>query len=81
MLVNKHYLIENSTGNFVWFLTLQVNVSVYKIEITCFPMPIATYIVPTAYTSPSGATWVVQNNTITPYIFIPNTNIQSTLGF
>ena len=81
MLVNKHYLVEVATGNFVWFLTLQVNVSVYKIEITCFPMPIATYVVPTAYTLPSGSTWVVQNNTITPYVFIPNTFIQSTLGF
>ena len=81
MLINKHYLVEVSTGNFVWFITLQVNVSVYKIEITCFPMPIATYVVPTAYTLPSGSTWVVQNNTITPYVFIPNTFIQSTLGF
>ena len=81
MLVNKHYLVEVATGNFVWFLTLQVNVSVYKIEITCFPMPIATYAVGTMYTLPSGATWVVQTNTITPYVFIPNTFIQSTLGF
>ena len=44
-------------------------------------MPIATYVVPTTYKYPTGATWVVQNNTITPYIFIPATNIQSTLGF
>jgi len=81
MLVNKHYLIEVATGNFVWFITLQVNVSVYKIEITCYPMPIATYVVPTTYKYPTGATWVVQNNTITPYILIPATNIQTTLGF
>jgi len=80
MLVNKHYLVEVATGNFVWFLTLQVNVSVYKIEITCFPMTNSVYDT-AAYTLPSGATWAIQDATITPYIFIPATNIQSTLGF
>jgi hypothetical protein len=80
MLQNKHYLVEVATGNFVWFLTLQVNVSVYKIEITCYPMANATYKT-SAYSLPVGATWAIQDATITPYIFIPATNIQSTLGF
>jgi hypothetical protein len=80
MLVNKHYLIEVATGNFVWFLTLHINVSVYKIEITCYPMTNATYKT-SAYSLPVGATWAIQDATISPYIFIPATNIQSTLGF
>ena len=85
MLTNKHYLIENATGNFVWFLTFQVNVSVYKIEISCFPMTLATYVTTGTsppYSRPSGATWLMPTvNTITPYIFIPATNIRTTLGF
>lgn len=55
-LNNGHYLIQNSTGNFVWFLTLAVNASTYKIDVvtyrmnqTLFPIGVATnqYAYPT----------------------------------
>jgi hypothetical protein len=87
MLNKGHYLIEDATGNFVWFITIQINVSIYAIQIQCYPMNAATY--PTAtgatkkYTIPSGsgAAWVPQTANITPYITIPETNIRTTLGF
>jgi hypothetical protein len=38
MLNNGHYLIENTTGNFVWFLTMAVNTSTYKIDVVSYRM-------------------------------------------
>ena len=87
MLNKGHYLIEDSTGNFVWFITIQINVSIYAIQIQCYPMNQATY--PTIvgatkkYSIPTGtaAAWVPQTANITPYITIPATDIRTTLGF
>ena len=35
MIQNKHYLID-TTGNFVYFLTLTTNSNAYAIELNCF---------------------------------------------
>jgi hypothetical protein len=86
MLNRGHYLIEDSTGNFVWFITIQINVSIYAIQIQAYPMNQATY--PTIagatkkYTVPTGtaAAWIPQTANITPYITIPSTDIRTTLG-
>ena len=85
MLNNKHYLIEDSTGNFVWFITIQVNVSIYAIQIQCYPMSLTLY--PTAtgagklYTIPTGATWVNSTAAITPYLEILANSFRTTIGF
>jgi len=85
MLNNKHYLIEDSTGNFVWFITMQVNVSIYAIQIQTYPMSLTLY--PTAtgagklYTIPTGATWVNSTAAITPYLEILANSFRTTIGF
>ena len=86
MLNRGHYLVEDATGNFVWFLTIQINVSIYAIQIQAYPMNSTTYVTSGAskkYTVPTGTapTWVSQTANITPYITIPSTNIRTTLGF
>ena len=84
MLNNKHYLIENSTGNFVWFITIQVNVTIYAIQIQTYPMNATNYVITGGsppYKVPTGATWVPQVLNITPYIIIGSTNLRTTLGF
>ena len=85
MLNKGHYLIEDSTGNFVWFITIQVNVSIYAIQIQAYPMNATTYVTSggsKAYTIPTGTSpaWVPQTANITPYITIPSTNLRTTLG-
>ena len=86
MLNRGHYLIEDSTGNFVWFITIQINVSIYAIQIQAYPMNAATYPTTGAskkYSIPTGTApaWVPQTANITPYITIPSTDIRTTLGF
>jgi len=88
MLNNGHYLIENSTGNFVWFITIQINVTIYAIQIQAYPMISSNYPIGTAAgtykypVTPTPANWVVPvANAITPYIEIPASDIRTTLGF
>ena len=78
MLNNGHYLIENSTGNFVWFLTMAVNASTYKIDVVTFRMnttlfPIGTasnqYLYPGSPPSTSPPTSPAWSNPVAPGTF------------
>ena len=78
-LINKHYLIENSNSNFVWFNTIGVNASTYTIEINCYNMNSTLYTIgvgTTEYTLPVGATWVVPTANIVPMIRILSNNFR-----
>jgi hypothetical protein len=86
MLNRDHYLVEDAKGNFVWFITIQINVSIYAIQIQAYPMNSTTYVTSGAskkYTVPTGTApaWVPQTANITPYIEIGATNLRTTLGF
>ena len=81
LLNNKHYLVEVSTGKFVWFLTLAVNTSTYKIDVVAYPMNQVLYP-PASYTLPSGATWtnpaVVGTN---PQLIVSANAFRDIIGF
>lgn len=84
MLNNRHYLTEVSTGNAVWFLTMSVNTSTYKIDLLSFPLVDTVYVVPGSYTNPStglpGA-WTVPAVSANPQFVIPATNFDDVIGF
>jgi len=94
MLNNGHYLIENSTGNFVWFLTMAVNASTYKIDVVSYRMnaslfPIGTasnqYLYPgnpPSVTPPTSPAWSVPvaPGTFPQLVILPN-NFRSVIGF
>ena len=88
MLNNGHYLIENATGNFLWFITLQINVTIYAIQIQTYPMNTTTYPLGTTgatYKLPtftgSMTAWVIPTANITPYVEIQANALRTTLGF
>ena len=82
MLNNGHYLTEVSTNNAVWFLTMSVNTSTYKIDLLSYPMDSATYVVPTNYTVPtSSPVWSVPATSANPQFIIPNTLFDNVIGF
>lgn len=81
MLNNKHYLTEVSTGDAVWFLTMSVNASTYKIDLLAYPMDTTNYVAPTNYTVPAGATWTIPAVSTNPQFIIPANNFQFILGF
>ena len=78
MIANKHYY--TSAGQNIYLLEIVVNQSAYAYQINCFATSVAIALANT-WAIPAGATWVNPTLSIVPMINIPNTNIQSLLGF
>lgn len=74
---NKHYL-QDSAGNYIWFITMTVNTSNYKIDFLFYPMSTALY--PTL-TAPVGATWSIPTVATIPQILISASNFKLIIGF
>jgi hypothetical protein len=84
MIQNLHYLVDNDTQNFVYFLSLGTNASTYKIELTTFLMNATLFVIGTGageYTFPAGATWQVPNNNIVPMFQLLPNNFRNVIGF
>jgi hypothetical protein len=80
MLVNKHYLVESSTGKFVWFLTLAVNTSTYKVDVVSYPMNSTDYP-PASYTNPAPGSWTVPALNINPQLVLAANGFRDIIGF
>lgn len=84
MLQNKHYLINNDTGEFVWFITFSPNPQRYAIEVNCFPMSATLFPIGVGagqYTLPAGATWVVPTANIVAELQVLANNFRQIIGF
>lgn len=84
MLQNGHYLIDNNTGEFVWFLTFRANPQRYSIELNCFPMSSTLYVIGAGaneYSLPAGATWLVPTAIIIPELQVLANNFRQIIGF
>jgi hypothetical protein len=83
MLNNGHYLEEKSTSNAVWFLTLSVNTSTYKIDLLSFPM-VDTFYTPALYDTPTPPfpipAWSVPAVSANPQFIIPATLFTNIVG-
>lgn len=93
-LNNGHYLYQNSTGNFVWFLTMAVNVSTYKIDLvsyrmdaTLFPIGTGTSQYRYQYPGSPGPTvtppgsWANPGTQAYPQFLIPVNAFRNIIGF
>lgn len=56
MVANGHYL-ENSNGDYIYYLEIKVNATTYKIEMISYNVPTQTEASNSNYTRPSSATW------------------------
>lgn len=74
MVLNNHYLID-ANGNYVYYLQIQENASLYSIQLNSLVLPAALGTL----TYPSGHTWTTSAKT--PQFIIPATNIRNNLGF
>ena len=77
MISNAYYLKNTSTGEQVVYCEFRLNASTYSIEFISYPLPTA---LPTGYTAGS-ALGTLPNTTRAPQLTIPDTNIQTLLGF
>jgi hypothetical protein len=89
-LFNGHYLVNNDSGQYVYFITMGSNVTAYSFEINCFPMNVfdypigtgaGTYTIGTKQPSSTSPVWVMPVNNIVPIFYVPATNFQKLIGF
>ncbi len=72
----------NSSGNYVYFVELVVNSTVYGSELRCYPLPDTTEAGTLSYTKPSGASWSFHASLDqTPQVVIPTAAFGSLFGF
>jgi hypothetical protein len=80
MLTNKHYLTQISTGKLVWFLTLAVNTSTYKVDIVSYPMNSTDYA-PANYSQPLTPGWTVPVTNTNPQLIVSANAFRDIIGF
>lgn len=74
---NNLYLINNTTGDFRYFLTIQENSAQYAIEFLSFPVPVS---IPAGFSTPVG--WGGFPTSATrPQLIINNTGFGQIIGF
>jgi hypothetical protein len=78
MVQNNHYLINTTTGDFVYYLQLQVNATYYAVQLNSYPVPSA---LPTGYALPAGATWVLPAVASTPQFTVLANGFRDIIGF
>jgi len=77
MIQNSLYLIDSSTGNYIFYIKLYTSVSYYANQILSFAVPSS---LPVGYTAPVG--WAgFPAVASTPLFVIMSNNLQSLLGF
>ena len=77
MILNSLYLIDSSTGNYIFYVQLFTSSTYYSNQILCFAVPTS---LPSGYTSPVG--WPgFPAVARTPLMTILNNNLTKLLGF
>lgn len=79
MVQNFHYL-ESTTGDFVYFITLDINPVQYGVEVNTFGISVAL-AASNSWVLPVGATWVIPTNFIIPSLVVLNNNFGLVIGF
>jgi hypothetical protein len=80
MVSNGHYLINTTTGDYVYYLEIVENPSFYAIQLNCYAMPTTI----TGYSYPSGATWTLTGTGNCPqFSFLPQatSNFNLVVGY
>lgn len=84
MVQNGHYLLD-AVGDFVYFLTIGINVTAYSVEINCFNLSQALATASgwtlTGVVIPPANTWVIPTNSIVPMIHILANSFRDVIGY
>lgn len=80
MTLNKLYLIDDITGEFVYYITLTTNASQYASQFYITPLPTSAQATSLGLSIPSGATWTLPGTETTPQILF-NDAFGTLLGF
>jgi hypothetical protein len=77
MILNGTYLLDAS-GEYVFFMEIVWNNTYSRAQIISYPIPT---VLPLGWSLPPGAVWALPAATTCPVVDLPNTKIQTLLGF
>ena len=69
LVANKHYLVNITTGDFLYLMQFETNATYYAIQFNAYLSPLPATIGVT-YSYPSGATWTLPATATTPQLII-----------
>lgn len=75
MIERGHYLVNDDTGDYLYFLELRINTVIYGFQLNAFPVPTA---LPTGFSNPANMPFPSVSRT--PSLEVPNTEIGKVLG-
>ena len=78
-VANKHYMVNSTTGGFVYFAELVTNAQYYNIQLNCYPLSASSATLNT-WILPDLANWTIPTVSIVPQITI-NSNFGLIIGF
>jgi len=76
---NNQYLINNTTGNYMYFINFIQNINTYSNQFYFYPVPSSIGNIPSGYSAPSGFVFSTDNSA--PQIIINNTAFGSLIGY
>jgi len=80
MIGNSHYLVNSTTGDYVYLLEMVINQPLYAVQLNEYVIS-TTIATANSWVLPAGATWVLPTNPILPYFVIPTNNFGKLIGF
>jgi hypothetical protein len=74
-----HYLVDVKLNN-IFLMSIQTNPTYYAIQFTFIPMSVSSALA-SGYSKPSGVSWAIPTNSITPSINIFDNGFKNIIGF
>jgi len=78
MVQNKHYLINTTTGDFVYYIQWETNETYYAVQLNEYVVP---SVLPVGYALPAGASWALPGTPTTPQVNILANAFRDIVGF
>ena len=81
LVTNGHYIVQTSTGKFVYHIELLTNPTYYSVQLNVYYMMTSTTATATGYTKPT-TTWAFPTTNTCPQVIIQSTNsFKNLIGF
>jgi len=80
-VLNDLYMINNATGEYVYYINILTNSTAYSAQLNIYPLPTTAEANALGYSIPTGASWTAPVSAKTPQLIIPVGTFGNLIGF
>ena len=80
-ILNDLYMINDATGEYVYYINLLTNSTAYSAQLNIYPLPTTAEATALGYSIPVGASWTAPVSAKTPQLIIPVGTFGNLIGF